>query len=74
MSPPREKATRVSAASPVANFIATNFVAQADSPLQDHTTSVKRNKATEEGAGPGAAIPQDLALQFADVQVGAFPH
>ena len=79
LSPPREKATRVAAASPLAvspkaNFFATNFAGQADSPLQDQTTSVKRNKATEEEVVPGDAIPQDLAPQFADVQVKAFPH
>ena len=79
LSPPRDKGTRVAAASPLAlspkaTFFAINFAGQADSPLQDQTTSVKRNKATEEAAGPDAAIPQDLALQFADVQVNAFPH
>ena len=71
---PSRATTRVSAASPVANFIANNFPAQADSPLQDHTTSVKKAKASEEGAGPGSAIPQDLADQFEGVQVLAFPQ
>ena len=71
---PSRATTRVSAASPVANFIATNFPAQADSPLQDHSTSVKKAKASEEGADPGSAIPQDLADQFEGVQLLAFPQ
>jgi hypothetical protein len=62
------------AATPKADFFAANFSKQADSPLQDQSTSVKRNKAAGEEAAPGDAIPQDLAPQFADVQVNAFPH
>ena len=79
LSPPREKSTRAPVASPLAatskaEFFAANFHKHADSPLQDHSTSVKRNKAAGEDAAPGEAIPQDLAPQFEEVQINAFPH